>query len=246
MAIDYESYWEKGSYKPTTLGSEFWESIRESLPKKRFSLLDFGCGNGAAADDLRNIECSYQGVDVSVAGVEIAKKAGHSCQVCMPGHALPFEDETFDVILSSCVVEHIVDAFEAYKPLYSLLRPGGILIVRTNNMMHWRLRLDYLLLGRWNPYGDELSVEQPWRDPHVRFFTADSLSRFLLTLGYLDVKVTGDSGRCLQWVPYVGRLCNSESSAISKKLSATIPGIFAGYITAIGIKPSRSKARKLI
>src|ERR1022692_2483957 len=136
MSIDYEQYWKSGSYQPTTLGRQFWDSIQTRLPKGQFRLLDFGCGNGAAGLDLRSFPCIYEGVDVSKAAVESGCAAVLSCRIISPGEPLPFEAAAFDVVLSSCVVEHIVDASEAYRPVKKLLRPGGMLILRTNNMMH--------------------------------------------------------------------------------------------------------------
>ena len=58
------------------------------------------------------------------------------------------------------------------------------MIVTVPNVAHWRNRLDLALLGRWNPRGDHLSAEQPWRDPHVRFFSLSSLSRVVETSGF--------------------------------------------------------------
>ena len=55
-----------------------------------------------------------------------------------------------------------------------VLRSGGVLIASVPNVAFWRRRLD-LVCGRWNPEGDDLSVAEPWRDPHLRFLTTAAL-----------------------------------------------------------------------
>jgi SAM-dependent methyltransferase len=238
MSVDYEEYWEHGKYQPSSLGGEFWETTRRFLPTETFKLLDYGCGNCAAFNDLASLNCRYTGVDVSNAAIKSPLAKGIDCHLINDDGSLPLEPSSFDILLSSCVVEHIVNAAEAYRSALRYLRPGGLCVIRTNNMMHWRLRLDYLLLGRWNPYGDDLSVEQPWRDPHVRFFTGDSLIRFGKAVGLTDLMLTGDSGRLAHWLPIMGRLfANKRPSKLSRYLSQKLPRLFAGYITIIGKKP---------
>jgi hypothetical protein len=58
------------------------------------------------------------------------------------------------------------------------------LIVTVPNLAHWRNRLDLAVLGRWNPRGDHLSAVEPWRDPHVRFFTLPALVKLTEQSGF--------------------------------------------------------------
>ncbi len=44
---------------------------------------------------------------------------------------LPFQDETFDMVICNHVLEHIKDDVKAMAELYRLLKPGGIAIVMT-------------------------------------------------------------------------------------------------------------------
>ena len=80
-----------------------------------------------------------------------------------------------------------------------VLRPGGRLVASVPNAAYWRLRAN-LAFGVWNPLGDELSVERPWRDPHIRFFTPQTLERMLRLAGFTDVETGGHGGRGLDHV----------------------------------------------
>lgn len=77
-----------------------------------------------------------------------------------------------------------------------MLRPGGRLAVSVPNLGYWRMRAN-ALFGRWNPLGDELAVEQPWRDPHIRFFTPTIMDRMLRMAGFSEVQVAAHGGRFL-------------------------------------------------
>ena len=51
-------------------------------------------------------------------------------QVKMDIHEMPFEDESFDVVLCNHVLEHIPDDTQAMRELYRILKPGGTAILQ--------------------------------------------------------------------------------------------------------------------
>jgi 2-polyprenyl-3-methyl-5-hydroxy-6-metoxy-1,4-benzoquinol methylase len=93
------------------------------------------------------------------------------------------------------VLEHLFSPQLAAAEILRVLRPGGRLVASAPNAAYWRLRAN-LLFGLWNPVGDELAVEQPWRDPHIRFFTTTTMERMLRMVGFSRVE-TGAHGGCL-------------------------------------------------
>jgi SAM-dependent methyltransferase len=60
---------------------------------------------------------------------------------------LPFSDETFDVVITSEVLEHIQDDVAAIAEMYRVLKPGGIFAVTVPSwlpeVINWRLSSDY-------------------------------------------------------------------------------------------------------
>ncbi|MEO9130535.1 MAG: class I SAM-dependent methyltransferase [Sphingomonas sp.] len=50
-----------------------------------------------------------------------------------PGERLPFEDETFDVIVSEVTFEHIAEPEPVARELLRVLKPGGYICARTPN-----------------------------------------------------------------------------------------------------------------
>ena len=123
----------------------------------------------------------YTGVDVSEEGVSLAQSIGLDARAIEDAASLPFDSATFDVVLCIEVLEHLFTPHLAAKECARVLRPGGILLATTPNVAYWRRRLDMVLFGRWHPDGDHLSVEQPWRDPHIRFFNPGALRQMCTT-----------------------------------------------------------------
>jgi len=109
------------------------DTVREYLPCDRF--LDAGCGDGRFLGAL-DAELPEQ-----VVGVDIAQRILETARVRIPRaqlrqanlESMPFEDEGFDLILSSQVIEHVIDAPAALRELYRILRPGGHLVISTDN-----------------------------------------------------------------------------------------------------------------
>jgi len=103
------------------------------------AVLDFGAGVGNSLPWLRKAfpAARLVGVDVSARSLEIAAQRfpGTAELVRYDGEALPFAQESFDLVFSACVFHHI-DAAEHAGLLAALrrtLRPGGLLTIFEHN-----------------------------------------------------------------------------------------------------------------
>ncbi len=191
----YDTYWASADrrYEPEP---ELWRLILADLAPDE-ACLDVGCGVGNSyAPVLAERAASYVGVDVSPGAVAAAQAAGLDARVVQDAASLPFEDGSFDRVVCVEVLEHLFAPDAAAAEIRRVLRPGGRLIASVPNAAYWRLRAD-LLRGVFNPTGDEQSVARPWRDPHVRFFTVETLRRMLLEAGFGSVSVSASGGRGL-------------------------------------------------
>jgi SAM-dependent methyltransferase len=107
--------------------------VREQLPCEAF--LDAGCGDG------RYLVALEAELPQRIAGVDIAERILETARVRAPRaelrqanlESLPFDDGAFDLVLSSQVIEHVLDAPAAAAELARVLRPGGRLVISTDN-----------------------------------------------------------------------------------------------------------------
>jgi SAM-dependent methyltransferase len=100
---------------------------RLGLPD-RASILDAGCGSGRNMIELARYG-SVTGVELSDASVELARER-HSGEV-LEGSVMdmPIDADTFDLVVSLDVIEHLDDDVGALRELRRVTRPGGALLV---------------------------------------------------------------------------------------------------------------------
>ncbi len=84
----------------------------------------------------------------------------------------PFEDNSFDCVTASEIIEHIIDDVAFLKECYRVLKPGGRLIVSTPNIAFIRDRA-WLLFGYYQ--------DNPM---HVHLYTFDNIRTKFESVGF--------------------------------------------------------------
>jgi SAM-dependent methyltransferase len=232
----YDRYWNE-FVTPHELDDQL-RSLYEAHVGPDDRCLDVGCGDGRKSG-LWLVEHagSYVGVDVSEVAVDAARRLGLDGRRIDDAAELPFADGSFDVVVCTEVLEHLFAPQIAVAELRRVLRPGGTLIVTVPNVAYWRKRLELSLLGRWDPLGDALSVAQPWRDPHMRFFTRPALRRLLVLSGFESVRTGGREGAFLCDIPPFGRLFARRRSGVYRALERRFPSLLGIGLYAVAVKP---------
>lgn len=156
-----------------TKPASYFEGCREdyvaALPgAPGAAILEIGCASGGTgALALERGKCgTYVGVELNPAVAEIAQ--GKLTRV-ITGNIeeidLPFEPGSFDALIVSEVLEHLVDPWAVMQKLAGLVRPGGLVFASSPNISHYSVILR-LLQGRW-----ELTDRGVMDRTHLRWFT---------------------------------------------------------------------------
>jgi SAM-dependent methyltransferase len=109
-----------------------WEGI--AVGKR---VLDAGCGSGGIAVSFAEESELAVGLDIKnkfvEAGRRLARERGidNARFVQGDGTSLPFASESFDLVLSHSVIEHVRSAEAYLAECQRVLRPGGILFLQT-------------------------------------------------------------------------------------------------------------------
>ena len=141
------------------------EAVRLASGKQ---VLDLGCNNGYGSAMLSSTAASVMGVDVSRSAIAAAQQT-HSREnltfQVIDGGRLPFDDNSFDMVVSCQVIEHISDTKAFLQEIIRVLRRDGSLFLTTPNA---EIRLDPGM--------------RPWNKFHVREYSgkglADELDQF--------------------------------------------------------------------
>lgn len=122
MAYDSATY-----AKVNRLDPHHVQRIAEWLPDLRDrDVLEVGCGRGHLLRALQEEGAHALGVDVNPQAIAQGVADGMSVA---QADALPFPDETFDVLVSVHTIEHLPDLDAALTEMVRVVRPGGRLLL---------------------------------------------------------------------------------------------------------------------
>jgi SAM-dependent methyltransferase len=99
--------------------------------------LDVGCGTGVLAERLAGAGYEMVGVDPSAGMLEILEARTPLVRpVHASGTSLPFDDDSFDLVVTVAVMHHIADPDDVHQTLAEMVRvvkPGGRVVVWDHN-----------------------------------------------------------------------------------------------------------------
>lgn len=145
------------------------------------SILEIGCGSGGTgALALAQRKCRvYCGVELfEPAAREAAKKLTRVIVGNIEELEMPWQQATFDALILSEVLEHLVDPWSTLRKLRPLLKPGARVFASSPNVSQWRV-IWMLLQGEWN-----LADCGPMDKTHLRWFTPKSYQELFESCGY--------------------------------------------------------------
>jgi len=147
--------------------------------------LDLACGGGTFIGNYFNDNSFRVGIDVAPAQLAYARtKYGKDyCHfLCCDGVSLPFANESFDLVTSIELIEHLSSqhATQTIKEAYRVLKPNGKLIVTTPNYRSAMPILEWIL----NTFG-----EISYKNQHINRYNKSRLSNDLAEVGFEMVSV---------------------------------------------------------
>jgi len=108
-------------------------------------LLDVGCGTGQFLDAMRKRPgWSVVGIDISPVAIRVAREELKLDVHLGTLESVSFPEASFDVVTMWDVLEHLHDPVRALVVIGRILKPNGVLIIRTPSLDSW----DAALFGR--------------------------------------------------------------------------------------------------
>lgn len=160
--------------------------LGELVPGERPQLFDVGAGAGHFLTMAEEHGFEASGNDISATAVTYAKDINGITLSSEPLDAQP--PGSVDIITMWCVVAHVDDARQFLAEAFAMLRPGGVLFLRTPR---WcaidtsGVALDRMTRGRWNGL-----IERRVNPAHLRLYSAAGLSALLEDVGFAEVDAT--------------------------------------------------------
>jgi ubiquinone/menaquinone biosynthesis C-methylase UbiE len=104
------------------------QMVQRYAGRKGLYLLDAGCGTGGTLSRLAGLGDLF-GFDYSEYALGFCQQRGFSLLVAGDLTALPYADNSFDVLLSCDVLEHLDDDRGGLAEMVRVLKPGGSVVL---------------------------------------------------------------------------------------------------------------------
>ena len=139
----------------------FDECLRD-VDLRDVRMLDAGCGYGVFSAAAARRGADVVSIDIGPRLVALASARAQSHGVVGDACQLAMRDESFDIVISSEMLEHTVEPARAIGELARVLRPGGWLVLTTPNRAWQAVVRSASRLGLRPFHGLESFVA--WRD----------------------------------------------------------------------------------
>ena len=155
-------------------------------------VLDLGCGAGFLANYLGDHGHRVTGIDTTPENLTLARqydRTGRVTYAVGDARALPFPDNSFDVVCAMDLLEHVDAPERLIAEAGRVLRPSGLLFFHTFNR-NWLANLIVIK-------GVELFVKNTPKDLHVlrMFLTPDEVAAMLRARDFELIELRGSRPR---------------------------------------------------
>jgi SAM-dependent methyltransferase len=175
--------------------------IEEIIPQLALhgTLLELGCSSGQAVRYLAEKHQFQKSIGIDIAFDKPVAISGAPAIEFMPANlndALPFADQSIDLLVAMMVIEHLFDPFQAFSEVRRLLSAHGVAVINLPLVTSLKNRLR-LLAGELpitsEPFARWMHTRE-WDGNHLHYFSVASIHHLSAGCG-LKVVATSAVGR---------------------------------------------------
>jgi methionine biosynthesis protein MetW len=169
-------------------------------------VVDIGCGDGNFTLKVKEkIGCKrIYGMDIYSPSLNRAKNKGITIKKVDLNKRIPFNDNSFDVVVLNQVIEHLFYPIKLLQEIHRILKLNGYALISTENLASWdnvlAITLGYtpfsmnfdngIKIG--NPLSPHEKDNVTYSNPHTRIFTMRGLCDMINMLGFYIENAIGN------------------------------------------------------
>ena len=179
------------------------------------SFLDIGCATGALLRFMRERSWTVKGIEICARSADYGRRT-HGLDIFTGTiEAAEIPDNSFDVIHSSHLVEHLTEPALFFREAARILKPGGVIVTVTPDVSGFQAKL----FG----YGWRSAIAD-----HMFLFSKRTLRKMLVKNGFIIEKTATWGGLAAGTAPY---LIKTAADRIVKKVG------FGDVVCILGVLP---------
>ena len=172
----YELFMERYRSAAEDFINPFVSKFSSSGPAK---LLDIGSGDGYLKFFCEQQNIEFHGIELHPRRIKVCQELGYDIKSFnIEKERFPYQDNQYDVIVASHVLEHLYHPEITLKEMYRTLKPGGIIIIGVPMHVSWIAKI-MLLKEKLFPAAEF---------DHHQFYSMKSLKEFLKEYKVIDIR----------------------------------------------------------
>lgn len=148
-------------------------------------VLDIGCGHADFLAPVYARTPHTYGIDPDAEALKKNTTIKHT--VVGTAHHLPFADNSFDLVVTAWVFEHLEQPKQACQEIYRVLKPGGRLIFLTPNSWNYNVWMIRLIPHRFHDFFTRRLYQRQEHDTYRVRYQINSprqIAKILLPIGF--------------------------------------------------------------
>jgi len=160
-------------------------NLKTNYPNISGSHLDIGSGTGNLIRrirmqyDLTSSACDYTDEFMELDDIKVDI-------VDLNDGTLPYPDNSFDLVTFTEVAEHLENYRAIVREIHRVLKPGGVIVITTPNILNMKSRMRFLTNGFWSMFGPlhvgETAIEST--GGHITPIAYPYLAHALMSAGF--------------------------------------------------------------
>jgi SAM-dependent methyltransferase len=169
--------------------------VRRLKGYPNLSILDLSCGEGEVLSQLAADGCRIHGTHFRDDDYIIENRVRLDAIPITTGvdlqQRLPFEDNSFDVVLMTEVLEHLDSQFHIVAEVSRVVRSGGFFVFSTPNLQRLHSRLQFFLTGKHKLIRRRVGWDQKSSDRYAFHIGPVDFSLIHAVLGWEGFEILG-------------------------------------------------------
>lgn len=195
------------------------ETILDLIDSKPKNILELGCGTGILLRDLKEKFKSSKvfAFDLSYEMAKYANTKNRGNVVVADVEAMPFRDNSFDLIIARGVLHHVPSLGKALKEIRRVLRKGGVFVLSEPNNFNPFFRL-YRIIGRKHRAYTPGKMRRTLESKGFKLENETYFGFFTFPYAFPDLSSMGKKKENISWLNFLTGMDKRMENSFLRKL----------------------------